>query len=169
MYSAVHLDGLLHSPPQAGKEDPFQPLSDETFPSPDNIEAVHELDRDKIHAVKFVGQGEFGKVYLATYHKRDDSVDTVLREVQVAVKTVNPSVNQRGIREFTEEASLQLGLQHENIAKVLGVCMTQKPYLAVLEFIMYGARFRWSLFARGCCWIPCLLLESSWYTLDMIQ
>ena len=51
-------------------------------------------------------------------------------EVQVAVKTVLPTVAAKGVREFTEEASLQLELEHANIAKMLGVCMTQKPFLA---------------------------------------
>ena len=103
----------------------------QVFPSPKSIDAGYELNRDKLHAVKFVGQGEFGKVFLATWLRpagHAAAADNAVRinvgnddddddddgggggggkdeEVQVAVKTVLPTVAPKGVREFTEEAS----------------------------------------------------------------
>jgi serine/threonine protein kinase len=59
-------------------------------------------------------------------------------QIQVAVKTVVPKTGPTGVAEFTDEAALQLGLRHPNVAACLGVCMAEKPYLCVLEFILYG-------------------------------
>ena len=59
-------------------------------------------------------------------------------QVNVAVKTVKPSTGPNGIKEFTAEAAVQLELGHENIAALIGVCFVQKPFLAILEYIMYG-------------------------------
>ena len=41
------------------------------------------------------------------------------------------------MKEFTAEAAVQLELGHENIAALIGVCFVQKPFLAILEYIMY--------------------------------
>jgi serine/threonine protein kinase len=59
-------------------------------------------------------------------------------EVQRAVKTVAPKVKESGIKEFTTEAAIQLKLKHKHIVEVIGVCMKQRPFLCVLEYVMYG-------------------------------
>ena len=59
--------------------------------------------------------------------------------LQVAVKTVRPGVPEKDKAEFVGEAALQATLKHQNIAALLGVCMTQKPYLAILELVLYAS------------------------------
>ena len=133
------------------RDDPFCPKTDEITASPTDFLAQHELDRDKLTAVELVGHGEFGEVFLANQSVRADSLDPddPARnnaaadndgevEVQRAVKTVGPKVGKRGIVEFTAEAAIQLRLKHKHIAELVGVCMTQAPFLVVLEYIMYG-------------------------------
>lgn len=152
--NAEHMRSTLeHVADQAIKrrDDPFCPKTDEIKPSPTDFLAAHELDRDKLTAVELVGHGEFGEVFLANQSVRADSLnpDDPARnnaaadndgevEVQRAVKTVGPKVGKRGITEFTAEAAIQLRLKHKHIAELVGVCMTQPPFLVVLEYIMYG-------------------------------
>ena len=47
--------------------------------------------------------------------------------MQRAVKTVGPKVKESGIKEFTDEAAIQLKLKHKHIVDVIGVCMMQRP------------------------------------------
>jgi serine/threonine protein kinase len=132
------------------RDDPFCPKTDDMDDSPTEYLAQFELDRDKLMAVELVGHGEFGEVFLANQSipvadlAKDDparnnaEVENGEVEVQRAVKTVGPKVGKQGISEFTAEAAIQLKLKHKHIADLVGVCMKQKPYLVVLEYIMYG-------------------------------
>ena len=110
-----------------------------------------DIPRTSLTAVKHVGNGQFGDVYLANYRvsatsaqgnawlKRNSSEEYGGEvEVQVAVKTLKPSSKDSDQNEFLEEAELQLGLEHSNIVNILGVAMTAKPYLCALEFALYG-------------------------------
>lgn len=45
-------------------------------------------------------------------------------------------------------------LKHANVCSILGVCMQQRPWLAVLEYVQYG-----DLREVGC---PLLLFGVSW-------
>jgi hypothetical protein len=125
------------------KNDPFRPKSAARVKQPPGVIRDSELDRDTIIAVKMVGQGEFGEVFLANHYVAEASVaaDDAIRleglaledgdfRVPVAVKTVKATVGSSGVKEFTDEAALQLELKHPNIAAMVGVCMEQKPYLA---------------------------------------
>lgn len=142
--------------------DPFHPLADDfaedgagenKHPLPEAIQKSAELDRSTITAVEPLGHGQFGEVYLANRAVPSGSAEATNHrdlvgegvpdvhgqvEMQVAVKTMGPKVNSNGVSEFINEAALQLSLDHINIAKVLGVCFTQKPFMVVLELILYG-------------------------------
>jgi len=131
-------------------EDPFRPSDAEVLPLMEGVIGEAELDRNRITAIKMVGQGEFGEVFLATHAIPVDevaagdplrdgaSIEFGELQVQVAVKTVKPTTGPNGVKEFVAEAGLQFELQHVNIASLVGVCFIQKPFLAILEYIMYG-------------------------------
>lgn len=130
------------------RDDPFKPNAG-TSPSPSKVVEKYELDRETLTAVKLVGHGEFGEVYLATqamYKKIETGGDTDLDtvgefgeeiEVQRAIKIASSKKAQH-IQEFVDEVELQIVLKHESIVQVVGVCMVESPYLAVLEFMLYG-------------------------------
>lgn len=40
--------------------------------------------------------------------------------------------------EFLRESSIMADLDHPNVCCLVGVCMQQRPWLAVLEFMQYG-------------------------------
>ena len=163
-YATKILDALESERAEAVKElsDPFHPVADDysdggagenNYPLPRTIPKSAALDRSTITAVQPLGHGQFGEVFLANRSVHAESAeatdhpdivgegnpdDTGHVEMQVAVKTMGPKVGANGVREFTNEAALQLSLRHANVAKVIGVCFTQIPFLVVLELILYG-------------------------------
>lgn len=132
--------------------DPFRPTSQGSnrLPLPAGIAADKELDRTGLTAVEELGHGMFGEVYLANREVpvgelpeghpalNGASPENGIVEMQVAAKVCQAKVGPKGVKEFQMEAALQLRLDHPNIAKVLGVCFTQKPFICVLELILYG-------------------------------
>eukprot|EP00038_Savillea_parva_P009426 m.183466 g.183466 ORF g.183466 m.183466 type:complete len:1224 (-) comp15822_c0_seq1:35-3706(-) len=130
-------------------DDPFVPTTKKRPPRSDAL-AQAEISRDDIIAVQMIGSGQFGEVYLANQHI-DPSSEITQRGslaaihpdqdnelVQRAVKTLRKGAKKRDRTEFCSEAELQLKLSHKNIVQVTGVCMTQEPYLCILEFEPYG-------------------------------
>jgi serine/threonine protein kinase len=132
--------------------DPFKPMSQSSMrlPLPKGINESSELDRNLISAVESLGKGQFGEVYLANHSIPIGSLaadapalnnaipENGMIERQVAVKICKANIAPKSVLEFQHEAELQLSLDHVNIAKVLGVCFTQKPFMVVLELILYG-------------------------------
>ena len=62
----------------------------------------------------------------------------VFTQVAVAVKTLKSGSSITEKLEFFSEAYLMKTLQHENIVKLLGVCIDKEPVLTVMEFMLYG-------------------------------
>lgn len=121
--------------------DPFEPLEPGVF-RPQKLVPLQEaeLDRNTLTAIEHVGNGEFGEVYLANHVVDHNQVQGELVEVEErrAVKTLKPKLPDHCARTFTREALVHLDFKHDNIVKCLGVCMTQQPFLVVLEYCMYG-------------------------------
>lgn len=98
---------------------------------------LRELNASGYHT----GNGEFGEVYLANHVVGTETAnngDEVDVEEKRAVKTLRPDLPQHIAKTFASEALLHVGLKHQNIVNVVGVCMVQQPYLFVLEYCMYG-------------------------------
>ncbi len=82
------------------------------------------------HAVKKIGAGGMGSVYLA------ERVDGVYSQ-QVALKVVNPGMNSHEIiKRFEEERQILARLQHPNIARLLdgGISDSGLPYFT-MEYV----------------------------------
>jgi serine/threonine protein kinase len=90
------------------------------------------IDRSTIVATKIVGSGQFGKVYLAKQKKANG--EWVPRAVKVVVGDANPENDALFVRETATLAPLD----HPNINKLVGVCFSARPWLAVLELAEYG-------------------------------
>lgn len=119
------------------KEDPFAPRTKPKAPRSD-ILAAAEVDRNNVVALDMIGSGMFGEVYLANQHLTSEDAESIGEDdIHRAVKTLRQGSNKTQRNEFCTEAEIQLQLQHKNIVQVTGVCMTQEPYLCVLEFLPY--------------------------------
>ena len=56
---------------------------------------------------------------------------------QVAVKLVRISAAAHDKEQFLGEAELMLSLDHINILKVEGLCLSRKPWLLISEYMMH--------------------------------
>lgn len=90
------------------------------------------IERSTIVATKVVGSGQFGKVYLAK--QKLPTGKWVARAVKVVVGDANPENDAMFVRETATLAPLD----HPNINKLVGVCFSERPWLAVLELAEYG-------------------------------
>ena len=93
--------------------------------------AAVQINRKPLVAIKAIGAGQFGKVYLATV----DGDETQQR----AIKMLRTGAAAGDRQEFLREAETQLNIgKHPNVVEFIGVAVQQRPWLVVLEFCQYG-------------------------------
>ncbi|XP_076880966.1 NT-3 growth factor receptor isoform X2 [Brachyhypopomus gauderio] len=94
---------------------------------------VQHLKRRDIVLKRELGEGAFGKVFLAECYNLSPTKDKML----VAVKTLkDPTLAAR--KDFQREAELLTNLQHEHIVKFYGVCVDGDPLIMVFEYMKHG-------------------------------
>ncbi|XP_040434668.1 BDNF/NT-3 growth factors receptor-like isoform X2 [Falco naumanni] len=94
---------------------------------------VQHFKRHNIVLKRELGEGAFGKVFLAECYNLCPEQDKIL----VAVKTLkDASDNAR--KDFHREAELLTNLQHEHIVKFYGVCVEGDPLIMVFEYMKNG-------------------------------
>uniref|UniRef100_A0A8D0G8M3 Tyrosine-protein kinase receptor n=1 Tax=Sphenodon punctatus TaxID=8508 RepID=A0A8D0G8M3_SPHPU len=94
---------------------------------------VQHIKRHNIVLKRELGEGAFGKVFLAECYNLYAEQDKIL----VAVKTLkDASDNAR--KDFHREAELLTNLQHEHIVKFYGVCVEGDPLIMVFEYMKHG-------------------------------
>ncbi|XP_029986487.1 NT-3 growth factor receptor-like [Sphaeramia orbicularis] len=94
---------------------------------------VHHIKRRDIFLKRELGEGAFGKVFLAECYNLSPTKDKML----VAVKTLkDPTLSAR--KDFQREAELLTNLQHEHIVKFYGVCVDGDPLIMVFEYMKHG-------------------------------
>ncbi|KAI6689589.1 hypothetical protein NL676_026417 [Syzygium grande] len=84
------------------------------------------------HPRKIVGDGGFGLVFKAR----------LANGLTVAIKKLEPDAFE-GFREFRAEMETLGKLQHPNIVKILGYCMSNSDRVLVYEFIERGSLDQW--------------------------
>eukprot|EP00730_Choanoeca_flexa_P015578 TRINITY_DN7183_c0_g1_i2.p1 TRINITY_DN7183_c0_g1~~TRINITY_DN7183_c0_g1_i2.p1 ORF type:complete len:694 (+),score=209.78 TRINITY_DN7183_c0_g1_i2:106-2187(+) len=115
----------------ARKGNPFMPMSSV-------IEAVQgdlaeaQIPRIELKAIKPLGAGQFGEVYLA--HRQTEGEDPR----KCAVKMLRGVASAADKDEFLHEAEIMARLNHPNLVKLEGVCAKQRPWLMVLAFCHHG-------------------------------
>ncbi|XP_034540648.1 NT-3 growth factor receptor [Notolabrus celidotus] len=94
---------------------------------------VQHIQRRDIILKRELGEGAFGKVFLAECYNLSPTKDKML----VAVKTLkDPTLAAR--KDFQREAELLTNLQHEHIVKFYGVCVDGDPLIMVFEYMKHG-------------------------------
>ncbi|KAM6937911.1 NT-3 growth factor receptor-like [Xenentodon cancila] len=94
---------------------------------------VQHIKRRDIILKRELGEGAFGKVFLAECYNLSSTKDKML----VAVKTLkDPTLTAR--KDFQREAELLTNLQHEHIVKFYGVCVDGDPLIMVFEYMKHG-------------------------------
>eukprot|EP00730_Choanoeca_flexa_P000023 TRINITY_DN10008_c0_g1_i1.p1 TRINITY_DN10008_c0_g1~~TRINITY_DN10008_c0_g1_i1.p1 ORF type:complete len:1147 (+),score=361.22 TRINITY_DN10008_c0_g1_i1:385-3441(+) len=91
-----------------------------------------QVDRSRLNALKVLGAGMYGKVFLADETQADGSI------IQRAVKLLRKSSKQDHTAAFLSEAQVMAELRHPNLVNIVGVAVERKPWLCVLEFMQYG-------------------------------
>uniref|UniRef100_W5LQ87 Tyrosine-protein kinase receptor n=1 Tax=Astyanax mexicanus TaxID=7994 RepID=W5LQ87_ASTMX len=91
------------------------------------------MNRRDIVLKRELGEGAFGKVFLAECYNLSPTKDKML----VAVKTLkDPTLAAR--KDFQREAELLTNLQHDHIVKFYGVCVDSDPLIMVFEYMKHG-------------------------------
>lgn len=108
---------------------PFLPIGRER----DKVEgplSQYQFNRKDLRAIKAIGAGQFGRVYLASAESTG---------ALYAVKMLRGGASTQDKTEFLRESETMLELgPHENLVKFIGVSVKQRPWLVILEFCQYG-------------------------------
>uniref|UniRef100_A0A672K2C6 Tyrosine-protein kinase receptor n=1 Tax=Sinocyclocheilus grahami TaxID=75366 RepID=A0A672K2C6_SINGR len=99
----------------------------------DMCECVQHIKRKDIVLKWELGEGAFGKVYLAECANLCPDTDKML----VAIKTLKVA-NESTRQDFQREAELLTVLQHEHIVRFYGVCTDGEPLAMVFEYMRHG-------------------------------
>ncbi|XP_029437671.1 high affinity nerve growth factor receptor isoform X2 [Rhinatrema bivittatum] len=94
---------------------------------------VHHIKRRDIVLKWELGEGAFGKVFLAECYNLTPDQDKML----VAVKALKEA-SETARLDFQREAELLTVLQHEHIVKFYGVCTDGEPLIMVFEYMKHG-------------------------------
>uniref|UniRef100_A0A672N452 Tyrosine-protein kinase receptor n=1 Tax=Sinocyclocheilus grahami TaxID=75366 RepID=A0A672N452_SINGR len=94
---------------------------------------VQHIKRHNILLKRELGEGAFGKVFLAECYNLSPDQEKIL----VAVKTLKEA-SESGRADFHREAELLTNLQHEHIVKFYGVCVESDPLIMVFEYMKHG-------------------------------
>ncbi|XP_055009677.1 neurotrophic tyrosine kinase, receptor, type 2b [Boleophthalmus pectinirostris] len=94
---------------------------------------VQHIKRHNIVLKRELGEGAFGKVFLAECYSLTPDQD----KIHVAVKTLKEA-SESGRADFYREAELLTNLQHEHIVTFYGVCVESDPLIMVFEYMKHG-------------------------------
>uniref|UniRef100_A0A8C6SCC0 Tyrosine-protein kinase receptor n=1 Tax=Neogobius melanostomus TaxID=47308 RepID=A0A8C6SCC0_9GOBI len=94
---------------------------------------VQHIKRHNIVLKRELGEGAFGKVFLAECYNLTPDQD----KIHVAVKTLKEA-SESGRTDFYREAELLTNLQHEHIVTFYGVCVESDPLIMVFEYMKHG-------------------------------
>ncbi|XP_055350850.1 NT-3 growth factor receptor-like [Paramacrobiotus metropolitanus] len=98
-----------------------------------NTGQIQHIPRHLLVFQKELGEGAFGRVFLAKYF---DSAET---SRMVAIKTLKDRVKQDTVLDFEREAEVLTSFQHENIIRFYGICTDgDKERMMVLEYMEEG-------------------------------
>ncbi|XP_076125721.1 BDNF/NT-3 growth factors receptor isoform X3 [Alosa pseudoharengus] len=94
---------------------------------------VQHIKRHSIVLKRELGEGAFGKVFLAECYNLTPEQDKTL----VAVKTLKEA-SENARKDFRREAELLTNLKHEHIVTFYGVCVESDPIIMVFEYMKHG-------------------------------
>jgi hypothetical protein len=97
---------------------------------------ARQIHRADLKAVKVIGAGQFGEVWLADQAIRKANGQVV--QARRAIKMLKEGGSDADRDEFILESETMLEFDHDNVVRIVGVAVQQMPWLAVLEFMKYG-------------------------------
>lgn len=113
---------------------PFMPIASMTTEIATPL-SVLEFDRSLVNPIRPIGAGQFGLVFAVQFFREDPTGGDA---VQRAVKVLRPGASTETMCDFLREAEMLQKLDHPNVVKLYGVCLKQKPWLILEEFVNYG-------------------------------
>ncbi|NXF70566.1 NTRK1 factor, partial [Sclerurus mexicanus] len=125
----------LGSSPLSSAESKLEGLKNNFIENPQYFcnTCVHHVQRRDIVLKWELGEGAFGKVFLAECYNLLPEQEKML----VAVKALK-EVTESARLDFQREAELLTVLQHEHIVKFYGVCTEGEPLIMVFEYMKHG-------------------------------
>uniref|UniRef100_A0A8C8EAD0 Tyrosine-protein kinase receptor n=2 Tax=Strigidae TaxID=30459 RepID=A0A8C8EAD0_9STRI len=125
----------LGSSPLSSAESKLEGLKSNFIENPQYFcdACVHHVQRRDIVLKWELGEGAFGKVFLAECYNLLPEQEKML----VAVKALK-EVTESARSDFHREAELLTVLQHEHIVKFYGVCTEGEPLIMVFEYMKHG-------------------------------
>ncbi|XP_071884057.1 high affinity nerve growth factor receptor isoform X1 [Anas platyrhynchos] len=125
----------LGSSPVSSTESKLEGLKSNFIENPQYFcnACVHHVQRRDIVLKWELGEGAFGKVFLAECSNLLPEQEKML----VAVKALK-EVTESARLDFQREAELLTVLQHEHIVKFYGVCTEGEPLIMVFEYMKHG-------------------------------
>ncbi|NXS78328.1 NTRK1 factor, partial [Erpornis zantholeuca] len=120
----------LGSSPLSSAESKLEGLKSNFIENPQYFcnACVHHVQRRDIVLKWELGEGAFGKVFLA------ECYNLLPEQEKMALKEVTESAR----LDFQREAELLTVLQHEHIVKFYGVCTEGEPLIMVFEYMKHG-------------------------------
>ncbi|XP_071583010.1 LOW QUALITY PROTEIN: insulin receptor-related protein-like [Heliangelus exortis] len=143
---SLHFMTLGSSPPSSLAEGKLGGLKSNFIENPQYFcdTCVHHIQRRDIVLKWELGEGAFGKVFLAECYNLLPEQEKML----VAVKVLK-EVTESARVDFQREAELLTVLQHQHIVKFYGVCTEGEPLLMVFEYMKHGDLNRFLRWAEG--------------------
>ncbi|XP_051157580.1 tyrosine-protein kinase-like otk [Leptopilina boulardi] len=90
------------------------------------------ISRANLKQMKPLGRGEFGDLFSAKYHTDGNKINDVMVKTLVNVKDEN------ALQEFKRHLDLLHRLNHENVAKLIGLCREEEPDYMIIEYTEWG-------------------------------
>uniref|UniRef100_A0A8C3IU79 Tyrosine-protein kinase receptor n=1 Tax=Chrysemys picta bellii TaxID=8478 RepID=A0A8C3IU79_CHRPI len=121
--------------PQSSAESKLEGLKTNFIENPQYFcdTCVHHIKRRDIVLKWELGEGAFGKVFLAECYNLIPEHEKML----VAVKALKEATESARL-DFQREAELLTVLQHEHIVRFYGVCTDGEPLIMVFEYMKHG-------------------------------
>uniref|UniRef100_A0A182F2H0 receptor protein-tyrosine kinase n=1 Tax=Anopheles albimanus TaxID=7167 RepID=A0A182F2H0_ANOAL len=91
-----------------------------------------EIPKDRVVINRRLGEGAFGTVYGGEAQIEDEGWTAV------AVKTLKVGSTTEDKVDFLSEAEAMKRFDHNNIVRLLGVCLQSEPVYTIMEFMLYG-------------------------------
>lgn len=117
---------------KARNENPFAALPGESREQIDGPLKLKQIHRTDLKAGDAIGAGQFGQVFLASFAPQGRP------PLRVAVKMLRGGASADDKSEFLREAETMVSFEHINLVRMLGVAVQQRPWLCVIEYMLYG-------------------------------